>query len=64
MAANSEVSDGILLKFKLIQAFIVCLVTCKSKENPSKREALEWLQHFSHYMSMGIFQDAQWQLTY
>ena len=24
---------------------------------------LEWSQHFSHYKSMGIFQDAQGQLT-
>ena len=25
--------------------------------------ALEWPQHFSHYKSMGIFPDAQGQLT-
>ena len=25
--------------------------------------SLEWSQHFSHYKSMGIFQDAQGQLT-
>ena len=25
--------------------------------------ALEWSQYFSHYKSMGIFPDAQWQLT-
>ena len=36
-AANSEVSDGILPKFKLIQAFIVGLVTCKN-EDPSKND--------------------------
>ena len=28
-AANSEVSDGILPKFKLIQAFMVGLLICK-----------------------------------
>ena len=33
-----EVSDGILLKFKLIQAFMVGLVTCKNEEDPSKNE--------------------------
>ena len=37
-AANSEVSGGILPKFKLIQAFIVVFVTCKNKEDPSKNE--------------------------
>ena len=26
-------------------------------------KALEWSQHFSHYKSMGIFPDAQGQLT-
>ena len=29
----------------------------------SKRKELEWLQHFPHYQSMGIFPDAQWQVT-
>ena len=29
----------------------------------SKMNALEWSQHFSHYKSMGIFPDAQGQLT-
>ena len=29
----------------------------------SKMEKLEWSQHFSHYKSMGIFSDAQGQLT-
>ena len=55
----SEVSDGILPKFKLIQAFIVILVTCKNEKDPSKMKALEWSQHFSHFKSMGIFPDAQ-----
>ena len=35
-AANSEVSDGILPKLKLIQAFMVGLVTCKN--DPSKND--------------------------
>ena len=29
-----------------------------------KMKALEWSQHFSHYKSMGIFADAQGQLTH
>ena len=42
--AYSKIGDGILMKFKLIQALIVALIVCK------------WSQHFSHYKSMGIFQ--------
>ena len=38
MAANSEVSLGILPKFKPIQAYMVGLVICKNKEDPSKNE--------------------------
>ena len=34
----SEVSDEILPKFELIQAFIVVLVTCKNEEDPIKNE--------------------------
>ena len=37
-AANSKVSNGILPKFELIQAFIVFLVTCKNEEDPIKNE--------------------------
>ena len=58
-AANSEVSGGILLKFKLIQAFIIVLVTCKNEEDPIKNEKARVLTRFSHYKSMGIFSDAQ-----
>ena len=36
MAANSEVSDGILTKFKLIQALIAVLIVCKNEEDPFK----------------------------
>ena len=54
-AANSVVGDGILTKFKLIQAFMVDLVTCKNETDPFKSKALEWAQQFSHYKSMEIF---------
>ena len=37
-AANSEVSDEFLPKFKLIQAIIVGLVTCNNEEDPSKND--------------------------
>ena len=33
------------------------------KKIRSKMKELECLQHFSHYKSMGIFSDAQGQLT-
>ena len=53
-----------LPKFELIQAFMHVLDTCKNKEDPIKNEeALECSQDFSHYKSMGIFPDAQGQLT-
>ena len=40
-AANSEVSDGILPKFELIQAVIIVLVTCKNEKIQSNMKALE-----------------------
>ena len=42
---------------------MVGLVICNNKEDPFKMKVLEWSQHFSHYKSMGIFPDAQGQLT-
>ena len=36
MAANSEVSGGIRLKFELIQAFMHFLVTCKNEDDAIK----------------------------
>ena len=46
-AANSQVSDGILPKFELIQAFIVVLVTCKNGEDPIKNEGARVLTRIS-----------------
>ena len=53
-ADNSGVGGGIWPKFKLIQAFMHVLVTCKKWMIDSKME-LECSQDFSHYKSMGIF---------
>ena len=50
---NSIIGDGILMKFKPIQAFIFVLLVCKNEEDPFK--ILEWSQHFSQYKSMEIF---------
>ena len=59
-----------LPKFELTQAFMHVLITCKNEEDPIKNEgarvnSLECSQDFSHYTckSMGIFPDAQGQLT-
>ena len=38
-AANSEVSNGILPKFKVIQVLIVVLIVCKNEEDPFKIES-------------------------
>ena len=52
-----------LPKFELIQALMHVLDTCKNEEVQLKMKALECSQDFSHYKSMGIFPDAQGQLT-
>ena len=52
-----------LPKFELIHAFMHVLDTCKNEEDPIKMKALECSQDFSHNRSMGIFPDAQGQLT-
>ena len=44
---SSKVSDGIFLKFKLIQAFMDGLVTCKEDEDPTKNEGTRVVTTFS-----------------
>ena len=41
MGANSKmkICDGILTKFKLVQALIVVLIVCKNEEDPFKIES-------------------------
>ena len=39
------------------------LLSARMKNIHPKMKVLEWSQHFSHYKSMGIFPDAQGQLT-
>ena len=55
---NSEVSDGILQKFKPIQAFMVGLVACKNEEDPIKNEGARVVTTL--FIN---FSDAQGQLT-
>ena len=40
------------------------LLFARMKKIHLKMKVLEWSQHFSHYKSMGIFSDAQGQLTH
>ena len=40
------------------------LLSIRMKKIHPKMKELEWSQHFSHYKSMGIFPDAQGQLTH
>ena len=63
MADNSGVGGGIWPKFELIQAFMHILFPARMRLIKSKMKELECSQDFSHYKSMGIFSDAQGQLT-
>ena len=40
------------------------LLSARMKKIHPKMKVLEWSQHFSHYKSLGIFPDAQGQLTH
>ena len=40
------------------------LLSARMKKIHPKMKLLEWSQHFSHYKSMGIFPDAQGQVTH
>ena len=40
------------------------LLSARMKKIHPKMKVLEWSQHFSHYKSIGIFPDAQGQLTH
>ena len=42
---------------------MVALVTCKNEEDPIKMKALEYKHFFLHYKSMGMFSNAQEQLS-
>ena len=52
-----------LPKFELIQAFMHVLLTCKNEVDQVKMKELECSHDCFHYKSMGIFSDAQGQLT-
>ena len=56
------VGGRIWLKFELIQAFTHVLVTCKNQDDRIKNEGAS-VHKISPIISMGIFPDAQGQLT-
>ena len=59
-----ETSGRIWPNFELIQALIHVLITCKYEKNPIKNSGENVMTSFSpFYKSMGIFPDAQGQLT-
>ena len=51
----TEVSDGILLKFKPIQAFMTDLVTCKNEEDPLENEGTRVVTTFLPLKVYGDF---------
>ena len=55
--------DGILTKFKLIQAFIVVLLICKNEEDPFEIESTRVVTTFLTLYVYGYFLDAQGHLT-
>ena len=46
------------------ELLLLVLLSARMKKIHPKMKVLEWSQHFSHYKSMGIFPDAQGQLTH
>ena len=58
MAANSKDGGRVGREIKLIQAFMVVLVTCKNEEDPIENEGARVVTALSIY-----FLDAQGQLT-
>ena len=60
---NSKVSSLIRPKIKLWWAFMPVLVTSNFDDDSIKNERASLETAFSHYKSMGIFLDAQVQLT-
>ena len=54
-ASNSKANSPIWPNVELIRDFMTVLVTCKFKENPSKKEGLRAVIAFPHCKSMGEF---------
>ena len=57
-------SDGILPKSSSSKLLWLVLLSARMKMIHPKMKVLEWSQRFSQYKSMGIFPNAQEQLTH
>ena len=62
-ASNSKVSSLIRPEIKLVRDFMPVLVTSNFDDDSIKNKRASMETAFSHYKSMGIFSDAQGQLT-
>ena len=51
MAAKSAVRSPICLKFDLIRAFIIVLITCKNEEDPIKNEGARYQAYLSIFQT-------------
>ena len=63
LSVAMESSSRIWTNFKLIQALMYVIVTCKYEMDPIKNHREKVATPFTHYKSMRIFSDAQGQLT-
>ena len=63
MSSNSKMSGLIRPKIELNRAFMPVVVTSNFDDKSIKNEQASMETPFSHYKSMGIFLDAQGQLT-
>ena len=62
-SVTMETGHRIWPNFKLIQALMYAIIPCKYEMDPIKNSRKKWQHRISHYKSMGIFSDAQGQLT-
>ena len=64
--AQGQITPESVVSGRNVNSFkLLCMpsLPARMKMIESKMKELEWSQHFSHYKSMGIFPDAQGQLT-
>ena len=65
-AQGQIIPESVVVSGRNVNSFkLLCMssLPARMKMIESKMKELEWSQHFSHYKSMGIFPDAQGQLT-
>ena len=62
-ADNSAARGRIWLNFELVRALMYVVVPCKYGKDPIEISKIMRGQHFLHTKSMGIFSNAQGQIT-